>query len=288
MTGNWQPGGAWPPQQQNSAPGGSWSSAPRRDTNGLAIAALILGIVWLGGIGALLAIILGSVALRQIKRSGESGRGLAIAGLTLGIIGFVLPAALVVAGLALSPSAQQVAAPFPTLVPSAQPAIVGLPSCHPAPCADYQGFVLRVVAVDRDFHPGPGGVDTPGPGFHIVRVTISFSDVTGEHGYSSGFDLSVVDPAGTAQSNFNTIYGRGCPAFLPDAQDMAPGGHAGPFDVCYPAGGSARGSLTLAWTPDFNMTGCDRLPSAVEAKAKPTGVIAQTDGCSAVLISLGT
>lgn len=50
-------------------------------TNTLAIVALILGIVVpLGGI------IVGPIALSQIKRTGENGRGLAIAGIVIGAI----------------------------------------------------------------------------------------------------------------------------------------------------------------------------------------------------------
>lgn len=63
-------------------------------TNALAIVALVLGIFG----GGVLAIPVGHVALNQIRQSGESGRGLAVAGLVLGylslivIVGFVLVA----------------------------------------------------------------------------------------------------------------------------------------------------------------------------------------------------
>ncbi|WP_246097917.1 DUF4190 domain-containing protein [Rhodococcus spelaei] len=50
-----------------------------QSTNVFAILALVFG--FLGGV---LAIIFGHIALSQIKRTGESGRGLAIAGLVLG------------------------------------------------------------------------------------------------------------------------------------------------------------------------------------------------------------
>ena len=64
-------------------------------TNGLAIAALVVSIVGgcVYGVGAIVGIILGVVALGQIKRSGEQGRGLAIAGIALGaayILGWIL------------------------------------------------------------------------------------------------------------------------------------------------------------------------------------------------------
>ena len=56
------------------------TSAPR--TNGLAIAALVLGLCGF----ALLPVILGHVALRQIRASGEGGSALAIVGLVLGYL----------------------------------------------------------------------------------------------------------------------------------------------------------------------------------------------------------
>jgi hypothetical protein len=58
-------------------------------TNGLAVASLVSGLLWLGWFGSIVAVILGHVALRQIKQSGgrETGNGLAIAGLVLGYMG---------------------------------------------------------------------------------------------------------------------------------------------------------------------------------------------------------
>src|SRR4051812_34846266 len=59
------------------------------ETNGLAIASLTAGILWLGWLGSIAAVIFGHVALAQIKRSNgrETGQGLAIAGLVLGWFG---------------------------------------------------------------------------------------------------------------------------------------------------------------------------------------------------------
>lgn len=54
-------------------------TAPKPGVNGFAIASLVLGICS----GPLLAVIFGIIALRQIRRSGQRGRGMAIAGLVL-------------------------------------------------------------------------------------------------------------------------------------------------------------------------------------------------------------
>lgn len=71
-----------------SMPGAAVQPATQK-TNGLSIASLVLGIVWLYGVGSILALVFGYMAKGQIDRSGgqETGRGLAIAGIVLGWIG---------------------------------------------------------------------------------------------------------------------------------------------------------------------------------------------------------
>ena len=63
--------------------------APAPQTNGLAVASLIAGIVWMWWLGSVAAVVFGHVALGQIARSGgrQTGRGMAIAGLVLGYVG---------------------------------------------------------------------------------------------------------------------------------------------------------------------------------------------------------
>jgi hypothetical protein len=56
-------------------------------TNGMAIASMILGILWIYWIGSVLALIFGYIALRQIKERNEGGRGMALAGTILGWVG---------------------------------------------------------------------------------------------------------------------------------------------------------------------------------------------------------
>ncbi|MGH9416333.1 MAG: DUF4190 domain-containing protein [Terriglobales bacterium] len=60
--------------------------------NGMAIASLVLGILWLYWIGSILAIIFGHIALNQIRRApaASQGKGMAIAGLILGYAGIVV------------------------------------------------------------------------------------------------------------------------------------------------------------------------------------------------------
>lgn len=50
---------------------------------------MVLGIVWVFGIGSILAVIFGFVARKQIKDSGgrQSGSGMALAGIILGFVG---------------------------------------------------------------------------------------------------------------------------------------------------------------------------------------------------------
>ncbi|MFF7246686.1 DUF4190 domain-containing protein [Embleya sp. NPDC008237] len=69
---------------------------PQPGTNGLAIASMILGIVWLYWLGSLLAVIFGHIALAQTARTGQQGRGMAIAGVVLGWIGLALLALAIV------------------------------------------------------------------------------------------------------------------------------------------------------------------------------------------------
>jgi Domain of unknown function (DUF4190)/Septum formation len=70
---------AYPPPQGGVQPQGPEFPRPAASsTNGFAIAALVFGIL-----GGLLGIVFGIVALVQIRRTGQKGTGLAVAGLVL-------------------------------------------------------------------------------------------------------------------------------------------------------------------------------------------------------------
>ena len=53
----------------------------------------MLGVLWLVWLGSLVGLILGLVALKQIKNRNQGGRGIAIAGIVLSVlwlVGFVV------------------------------------------------------------------------------------------------------------------------------------------------------------------------------------------------------
>jgi len=59
----------------------------QKTTNGLAIASMVLGIVWIYWIGSILALVFGYVARKQIRERNQNGDGMAIAGIVLGWVG---------------------------------------------------------------------------------------------------------------------------------------------------------------------------------------------------------
>lgn len=102
--GSAPPPGYWLASDGNWYPPQQWAPAQPVRTNGMAIASLVLGIIWIYWIGSLLAVVFGHVALRQIDRSDgqEGGRGMAVAGLVLGYVGMVLGALALAAVVAVS------------------------------------------------------------------------------------------------------------------------------------------------------------------------------------------
>ena len=81
------PPAAAPAYQQQQAPSGPQPyGAPTEKYNALAIVSLVTGVLFI----SLVAIITGHIALSQINKSQEKGRGLAIAGLVLGYAGILL------------------------------------------------------------------------------------------------------------------------------------------------------------------------------------------------------
>jgi len=78
-------------------------AAPADRTNGLAVASLVCGVVqfFVPLPASILAIVFGHIARGQIRRTGENGDGLALAGLVLGWVELVLGIIVLVAFVAL-------------------------------------------------------------------------------------------------------------------------------------------------------------------------------------------
>lgn len=87
-----QPYGQFPPPPPGypMQPGMPYPYYVPRRTNGLAIASMVLGILWIYWIGSILALIFGYIARQQIKERNEDGNGMAIAGIVLGWIGIAV------------------------------------------------------------------------------------------------------------------------------------------------------------------------------------------------------
>lgn len=84
--------GRWYPPQAAPGPippGYGQPIYPVQQTNGMAIASMVLGILWIYWLGSILALVFGYVAKRQIADSGgrQGGGGMATAGIALGWIG---------------------------------------------------------------------------------------------------------------------------------------------------------------------------------------------------------
>ena len=96
-----QPHGQQPyGQQPYGQPPYGYPYAPPQRTNGLAIASMVLGILWLYWIGSILALVFGYVARKQIRERNEAGGGMATAGIVLGWIGVGILALAFVVGVA--------------------------------------------------------------------------------------------------------------------------------------------------------------------------------------------
>jgi hypothetical protein len=96
------------PDGRAQATEGPGAALAPTETNGFAVASLVLGIVWLMGLGSILALVFGYIAKDQIDRSDgrQTGRGMAVAGIVLGWVGVGLllaMIALMIAGVSMMP-----------------------------------------------------------------------------------------------------------------------------------------------------------------------------------------
>jgi hypothetical protein len=158
----------------------------------LAVASLVLSLVWLGGLGSLLAVIFGARARGQIRRSPEtqSGSGLATAGLVIGILGLI---GAVITWAAVFTVGNEVKK---TVTPANKTARVGQ-------AIDVeQAGGLASIAVVRVEHPVPGRsqFESAGAGkeFAVAEIKLCAGSAGSHEGITMLF-LSLVFPDGTTE-----------------------------------------------------------------------------------------
>ncbi|WP_410661189.1 DUF4190 domain-containing protein [Amycolatopsis sp. lyj-112] len=144
-----------PPQWMAVAPG---PAAPA-GRNGFAVAALIMGILGLCGLSLIFGLIFGIVALVQINRTGQTGKGMAITGIVLSLVWVLV---ITVAALALVEK---------TSFNGTTPAIVALKEgdCYTTPpaygldaakvdcSAPHDGEAFATFPLTEDAYGYPGG-----------------------------------------------------------------------------------------------------------------------------------
>jgi Domain of unknown function (DUF4190) len=68
----------------------AYTKRPRASTNWLAVTSLVLAILWIFWLGSIAGIIVGWIALNQIRARNQSGKGLAVAGILIGAAALLL------------------------------------------------------------------------------------------------------------------------------------------------------------------------------------------------------
>ncbi len=164
------PPGYPPPTGYPPGPYGAVGYAPQR-TSGFAIASLVLAVLWIGGLGSLLGLIFGIVALSRIsKEQGRlGGKGIAIAGTVVGALGILVTTAIVVTAVMFVNNARtHVTVPVGSVVHldanlAGGLSSIAVTSVQVVPSADLQpgpGFGHQFVAVDVRACAVSGGAST--------------------------------------------------------------------------------------------------------------------------------
>jgi putative regulator of septum formation/uncharacterized protein DUF4190 len=144
-------------------------------TNGFAIAALIFGIIG----GVLLGFIFGFIALSQTKRTGQNGRGLALAGIILSAmwtIGVILAIILLVTTSAIPTTALQPGDCVNNLQDSTEvQSLPGVPCTQP-----HEGEVFAVFELPAGDYPGDAAVGEQITNECVARLS-SYSSSANQH-----------------------------------------------------------------------------------------------------------
>jgi hypothetical protein len=163
---------------------------PATRTSGFAIASLVLSLVWLGGLGSILAVVFGSKAKQHIRRSPGylGGDGMATAGIVLGILGIMGAATVwigVLAGVhAFQKSVKQLTTPQ-TLAMGQTGRLTGIDAVSGLSNVTVYSYTQPVNSQD------PTYTATPGKEFATAYVQVC-AGTTGSSNGLSLLDFSVV------------------------------------------------------------------------------------------------
>lgn len=125
-----------------------WGYQPVRPTNGLAVTALVCGVAQFVVVLTFIpAIVCGHIARAQIRRTGEAGGGMALAGLILGYVGGALLIGLVLLLVDVAAKSGHDGSAVHTL-PFIRPGAV-VPAGHALPAHTGQIAVMPLIRPDR-------------------------------------------------------------------------------------------------------------------------------------------
>lgn len=186
-----QPAAPQPPQPQPIIPP-AYVSQPAAASNGLAIAALVVGIIaflfgWIGALdllAAITAVILGGIALAK-----KQNKGLAITGLVLGAVALITALIMTIIWLVALTSAANDTAKEVSNMQSTQQAVANAEhDFTKGTVADF--YDISVVATNVEH----GITDTyvkPAAGNELVRVTVSIKNISDSKISVSPYDFEV-------------------------------------------------------------------------------------------------
>jgi hypothetical protein len=242
------------------------SAAPpaQTKTNGMAIAALVLGIVWMYGVGSILALVFGYSGKAKIDRSQgrETGRGMAVAGIVLGWIGIasvLTLVALLVAGPIVANRAQ--ASASARLANSVlRNADVTAKICF----TDANSFDGCTASKLATIEPNLTFVDTPSPSTNSETVSVGIAN--------SGGTWSGAVMARNGTCYVITDDGSGSVINTPAA------GHG-----CYPGSTPASALPSVTSTPAAALVNPSPTPTTLPRPSGPVSAVLALHGYSSAL-----
>jgi len=121
------------------------AGAPRARLSAVAVAGAVLGLLWLGGLGSILAVTFGIIGLVETRSPRRRGRAVAVVALVVGVVGIL--ATLIVLLVASVPDRS--GRPRSSVRPSATTsAPAGATSLRPIPAADQARCTAEVQLLE--------------------------------------------------------------------------------------------------------------------------------------------